>query len=118
MAGMGPKFQWDGTWVYAPIGAALEMVGLEEIGAYIARRQNTVAQYILTRPVMDLCLVEEWKTGMRLYMQWWENPTLYILRIRARHAEEEKMGIKRGWKNRRERERDGRVRKYEGRRLI
>ena len=115
---MGPKFQWDGTWVYVSIGAALEMVGLEEIGAYIARRQNTVAQYILTRPVMDLCLVEEWKTGMRLYMQWWENTTLYILRIRARHAEEEKMGIKRGWKNRRERERDSRGGKDEGRRLI
>ena len=62
------------------------MVGLEEIGAYIARCQNTVAQYILTCPVMDLCLVEDRKTGMRLYMQWWENTTLYILSIRAGHV--------------------------------
>ena len=29
MAGMGPKCQRDGTWVYTPIGADLEMVGLE-----------------------------------------------------------------------------------------
>ena len=28
MAGMGPKLQHYGTWVYPPIGAALEMVGL------------------------------------------------------------------------------------------
>ena len=29
MAGMGPKHQQDGTWVYPPIGAALSMLGLE-----------------------------------------------------------------------------------------
>ena len=44
MAGMGPKRQWYGTWVYTPIEAALAMVGLEEIGAYIDRRQNTITQ--------------------------------------------------------------------------
>ena len=57
MAGMVPKCQRDGTWVYTPIGVALAMVGLEDIGAYIARCQNTVAQYISTRHIMDLCLV-------------------------------------------------------------
>ena len=35
---MVPKRQGDGTWVYPPIRAALEIVGLEEIGVYIARR--------------------------------------------------------------------------------
>ena len=35
------------------IGAALEMVGLEEIRVYIACSQNTVLQYIVTRPIMD-----------------------------------------------------------------
>ena len=38
MAGMGPKNQRYGTWVYTPIGAVLATVGLEEIGVYIARR--------------------------------------------------------------------------------
>ena len=83
---MIPKRQRDGTWVYTPIGAALEMVGLEEIGAYIARRQNTVAQYISTCLIMDLCLVAEWRTGLNLYMRWWEHRTIYILRIRAGHV--------------------------------
>ena len=62
MAGMGPEGQRDGIWVYPPIGAALETVGLDEIGVYIPRRQNTVAQYIATRPIMD-CVwrrIESW----------------------------------------------------------
>ena len=44
MAGMGPKCQPGGTWVYPSIGAALKMMGLEEIGVYISHHQNTVAQ--------------------------------------------------------------------------
>ena len=68
MAGMGTKCQQDRTWVYTPIGAALEMVGLEDIDPYISCRQNTVAQYISTCPIMDLCLVAERKTVQRLYM--------------------------------------------------
>ena len=52
----GPQKNLDGTWVYSLIGAALKIVGLEEIGVYTARRQNTVVQYIATRPNMDLCL--------------------------------------------------------------
>ena len=38
MAGMGPKLQRYGTSVYPPIGAALNILGLEEIGVYIDRR--------------------------------------------------------------------------------
>ena len=43
MAGMVTKLKQDGTWVYTTIGAALEMVGLEETRVYIACHQNTVA---------------------------------------------------------------------------
>ena len=66
MAGMGPKHQWGGTWVYTPVGVALAMVGLEDTGVYNARRQNTVAQYIATRHIMYLCLEAEWNMGLRL----------------------------------------------------
>ena len=44
MAGMGPKHQQDGTWLYPSIGAALVMMGLEEIGVYFACSQNMVAK--------------------------------------------------------------------------
>ena len=42
--------------MYTPIGAVLEMFEMEEIRLYITRLQNTVAQYIVARPIMDLCL--------------------------------------------------------------
>ena len=41
---------------------------------------------------MDLCLVVEQKTGLRLYMQWWEHTAMYILGIRAGHVAEEGRG--------------------------
>ena len=39
---------------------------------YIQRRQNIVAQYILTRPIMDLCEAAERKCGVRVGVHWWE----------------------------------------------
>ena len=62
------------------------MVGMDEIWVYIPRRQNTIAQYIATGTIMDLCLAAEWKPGLRRSRQWWEQPTLYILGIRAGHV--------------------------------
>ena len=54
-----PNVSRTGRGCTPPIGAALEMVGLEEINEYIALHQNTVAQYIVTCPIMDLCLEAE-----------------------------------------------------------
>ena len=33
----------------------MEEAGFEEMGAYFLKRQNTVAQYINMRPILDLC---------------------------------------------------------------
>ena len=81
MEGMGPKHQSEGMWVYPTIGAALAMVGLDEIGVYFARLQNTVAQFIAIHPIMDLCLAIERNTGMRLSRRWWEHPALDIMGV-------------------------------------
>ena len=56
--GMAPKHQKDGTWVYPLIGSALVTVGVDDIRVYIACLQNTVAQYIVDFPIMNLCLAE------------------------------------------------------------
>ena len=42
-------------WKYPLLAAAIEEAGFKEIGFYITRRQNTVAQYIVTQPILDLC---------------------------------------------------------------
>ena len=45
--------------------------GLTEIGKSIANRQNTVAQYIATRPLLDLCEGARAREGVRVPMRWW-----------------------------------------------
>ena len=86
MAGMGPKHQLGGAWVYTPIGAALAMVWLRDIGVYIACLQKTAAQYIMNIPIMDLCLAAERKPGLCLSMQWWDQLAMDILGIRVGHS--------------------------------
>ena len=86
---MGPKSRRDGIWVYSPIVEALATVGLDEIGVYITCLHNTVAQYIATRPIMDLCRMAERNPVLRLSRKWWEQPALDILGIRAGHAASE-----------------------------
>ena len=44
-------------------------VGLQEVETYVSRRQNTVAQYIATWPMMELCLAEKWSIGKIVAMQ-------------------------------------------------
>ena len=92
MVGVGPKCLRDGTWVYPPIGAALETVGLDYIRVYITRNQNTVSQYIANHLIMELCLAGEQNPGLQLSRQWWDHTTLYTLGIRVGHAEAEVRG--------------------------
>ena len=39
---------------------------------YIRQLQNTVAQYIATQSLLDLCEGSEWALGARVGMRWWE----------------------------------------------
>ena len=50
--------------------------GFEGIRKYITRRQNTVAQYIATRPILDLCEKSARRPGERLSRRWWEQADL------------------------------------------
>ena len=38
----------------------------------VLRRQNTVAQFIATRPTLGLCEVAERRRGTRFLQRWWE----------------------------------------------
>ena len=51
-----PRRQAEGIWEYPPFGDVMKVAGIEEIYSYISRRQNTVAQYIATHPILDLFL--------------------------------------------------------------
>ena len=56
----------------------------EEIRVYITRRRNTVAQYIVTRPILNLCEQSFWRPVAWLSWRWWEKEVLHIYRGRRR----------------------------------
>ena len=69
--------------------------GPYEVDTYIYHHQNTVAHYIATRPIMDLCLVAEQCPGTRVYKRWWEQEGLYLEGMRTvawKEGKEEREG--------------------------
>ena len=66
-----PRRRLDGMWLYRPLAEEIVEQGLQEVETYVSRLQNTVAQYIATGPIMDLCMAEGQHPGKRLSKQWW-----------------------------------------------
>ena len=61
----------DGNWRYSPVSADMAEAGLEEVKTYISHCQITVAHYITTRPIVDLCLETDQHPQVRVYERWW-----------------------------------------------
>ena len=59
-------------WRYISAAAAREAAGFLTMEEYIRRIQNTVAQYITTRSLLDLCEGLERDPGERFDMRWWK----------------------------------------------
>ena len=72
ITGRQPRRTREGGWEYPPLTAAMEESGFKEIGVYIKRMQNTVVQYIATRPILDLCEKSVRKPGDWVYWRWWD----------------------------------------------
>ena len=66
---------------------ALGESGLEEIRKSVTRRQNTVAQYIATQPILDLCEMSNWRPGARVSRRWWEQDRIYLEGAKKRAVE-------------------------------
>ena len=45
----------DGSWEYPPLAGVLREAGTVGIQTSITQRQNSIVQYIATRPILDLC---------------------------------------------------------------
>ena len=72
LAGKQTCRQTDGSWDYPPLVEALVEAELEGIRKSVTRMQNTVAQYIATRPILDLCERSTRQPGARVSRHWWE----------------------------------------------
>ena len=54
LTGRQARREKEGEWQYPSLEGAMNEAGLTDIRTSILRRQNTVAQYIATRPLLDL----------------------------------------------------------------
>ena len=57
--------------------------GLQELETYVSHHHNTLAQYIATTTIIDLCLAAKWRLGARVEMQWWEQEGLDLEGMRT-----------------------------------
>ena len=55
---------------YTSAEVAREEEGFETMEIYIWQRHNTIAQYIATQLILDLCESAERKRGSRVEMRW------------------------------------------------
>ena len=67
-----PRRGRDGKWVYPSLTGALKEAGVVRARTSVLRRQNTVAQFIATRPILGICEVAERRRGTHVPQQWWE----------------------------------------------
>ena len=65
----------------------MQEAGFEEIRKAITRRQNTVAQYIATRPIMDLYERATQRRGARVSRRWWEKERIELEAAKERAAD-------------------------------
>jgi hypothetical protein len=67
-----------GVWKWPPLEGAMALAGVKPISEYIRVRQDTIAQYVATRPIMDMCnlaLRRRGNTSTRTY--WWTQSGVY-----------------------------------------
>ena len=72
ITGRQPQRGRDGKWFYPSLVGAMKEAGITDVRTSINRRQNTVAQYIATRPLLDLCEGATQREGARVTMRWWD----------------------------------------------
>ena len=92
-----PMSQEEGGWEYSMLATAMGEAGFEEIRVCIKRSQNTVAQYIVTQPILDPCERYIRSTGAWVSWRWWDQEGIDLVGERQRAAaesggEEEKYG--------------------------
>ena len=72
MTGMMPKKDaGTGNWNYPASTAVLEKAGLYTINEYIQVRRQTIASFIVNRPIFDLCREGGRRRGSSNRQFWW-----------------------------------------------
>ena len=78
LTGRQPRQRGKRRWYYPTLVSVMEEAGFGEIGVNITRRKNAVAQYIATRPILDLCERSGQRPGDWVSWRWWEHEGIDI----------------------------------------
>ena len=70
-------------WEYPPLAETMGEAGFEGIRKSV----TTVAQYIATRKILDLCEQANWRPGAKVYRRWWEKFGIDLEGAKKRAAE-------------------------------
>ena len=89
ITGRQPRKGRDGKWYYPSLEGAMTEAGLTDVRTSINRRQNTVAQYISTRPLLDLFEGAMKIEGARVTLRWWEKSGIDWEKAKAKETEME-----------------------------
>ena len=89
LTGRHPRRGRDGKWHYLSLEGAMKEAGLTDIHKSIQRRQNTVAQYIATRTLLDLCEGSRQREGARFTLRWREQLGIDWEKAKAKETETE-----------------------------
>ena len=80
----------DGDWYYPSLEGAMKEAGLTDIRTSILKRQSTVAQYIATRPLLDLCEGARAREGAKVPLRWWDQAGIDWETAKAKGVETER----------------------------
>ena len=80
------RLKKDGRWIYPPMAGITKDTVMVGIRTSILRRQNTAAQYIATRPILDLCEQATRRPGARVPRRWWEQTGIDLKGAREKAA--------------------------------
>jgi hypothetical protein len=64
----------NGVWVYPTMADIMEECGMATIAAYIQSRRQTIAVYVVMRPVFKACMEGKRQRGSMPRQWWWEQP--------------------------------------------
>ena len=89
-----PRRGRDGKWLYLPLAGATKDAGIVRSRTSVLRRQNTVAQFVATRPILVLCEGTERRGGTWVPQRWWEQPRIDWRLAREQNERAEAAGEK------------------------
>ena len=69
-----PRKGHGGVWEYPPVEASLKEAGLKTVEEFIRLRRNTIAMWVVNRPIYEACKGGERKRGTSARQFWWEQP--------------------------------------------